>query len=356
MLVTFLVLIALFSGPSTSHDPAGPDGTLALQRFLAASGHRVLSSTEPPQRGTFVLLADLRTPGEIEPVLEWVRGGGRLVVADPASSVSASLAVGPIDRIGGIFGTVELAPECPGGGFDGVRRLVARVTDLGLRSGDPHGIACFPGHAGALAVVVPHGAGSVVLLGGMSPLTNDLLRRADNAAFALALVLPGQPVVFGPAVPPGGQAGTANVRPGGIWGLLPARAKAALVGLGLAAVAFALFRGRRLGRPRPDEPVSSIPASELVQATAGLYRTGRKAGFAGRVMREATCARLARRLGLPRDTEPESVAAAAARTSSSEEGALRHALAGPDPAGDEELIALGRELEEIRRKLEEVPR
>ena len=45
-------------------------------------------------------------------------------------------------------------------------------------------------------------------------------------------------------------------------------------------------------------PITPIPASELVRATSRLYRRGRSLGYAARVMRESTRARMGRRFGV----------------------------------------------------------
>jgi hypothetical protein len=111
----------------------------------------------------------------------------------------------------------------------------------------------------------------------------------------------------------------------------------------LAAVAFALVRARRLGRPVLEEPVVPIPASELVRATARMYRRARTAAYCGRILRDATAARFARRLGGAGRTED--LARILARTSGVTEQRVEELLGGPDTQTDEDLIHLGRELE-----------
>ena len=155
------------------------ESTLALRRFLAGSGLDVSEGGPPPSPdGTYVLLHDLRTPDEARSLLDWVEGGGRLVVADPASEV-VGLAGAEAGEPLGLVGAQTLEPACVAEEVVGVRRVVARASERMLR-GDPFA-SCF----GGLVLVRAHGSGSVVLLGGFTAFTNEYLRSADNALFAL---------------------------------------------------------------------------------------------------------------------------------------------------------------------------
>ena len=203
---------------------------------------------------------------------------------------------------------------------------------------------------GSFLVSRPVGAGTAVILGGSSPFTNALLDHAGNASFAEEVLGSSSPIVFGTAVVPG--TGTAAEREKGVWGSLPAGAKAALVAVAIAALFFVLVRGRRLGRPVLEEPISPIPAGELVRATAKLYRKARARGFAGELLRTGAATQTARRLGIPASTSPEALASAVSDTAGLPEERIRRALDGPPPGTDDQLLALGRELEDIRASVE----
>jgi hypothetical protein len=338
MIAVWLAIVALL-GVLVALMPRAESGesTLALRRFLAGSGADVSEGGSPPSPGgTFVLLRDLRTREEARSLLDWASNGGRLVVADPASAVvslAAAEAGGPI----GLIGAKTLEPACVAGEVVGVRRIVARASDRTLR-GEPF-VSCF----GGLALIRAYGRGSVVLLGGFTALTNEHLRQADNALLALRLAGQGSSVVFGPPTPPQGRAPAA-----GVWATLPDRAKAMIVGIVAAAIAFAAVRGRRLGRPFIEEPVTPIPASELVRATSRLYRRGRSLGYAARLMREATRARIGRRFGV--EGGNHELPAIAARATGISPERVEEALTGPDPATDEGLIRLGSLLAEIETR------
>jgi hypothetical protein len=312
-----------------------PDSTLALRRFLENLGLEVSERDGlPSSGGTLVLVADIRSPEEAEPILDWVDGGGNLVVADPTSSIVAMVGGSAAASLG-FGGTQELTPGCVAPAVVGVDRIIARSTDLVLVADDPALLSCFPVGDGALLLTRAYGEGTVTLLGGDSVLTNALLREADNAVLAAGVVASGSEIVFGPP---------ATAVPGstGLWDTLPDRARAAVLAIVVAAVAFALVRARRLGRPAIEEPIAPIPGSELVRAAGRMYRRGRAAGYAGALMRQATVARMSRRFGA---AGAHDLSGAVARASGLPRDRIEEVLAGRDPRDDDELMKLGTDLE-----------
>jgi len=343
--VAVLFLVGFRGG--ARRDDAGPSGTLALERLLAASGVAVRDGAVPPSPpGTFVLLSDLRTPDQERALLAWVQRGGRLVVTDPASAVASLLGV-PLDgNVGGFSVWTGLAPGCVTAETSGVAGLEADSADAVFGSTEPAGaVPCFPASGGAYVVQIPRGAGTIVLVGGPSPFTNALLARSDNATFALRTMGPG-PVVFGPPVPPAAGAAQQSV-----WSALPGRAKAVLIGLCIAVVAFALTRARRLGRPSSEQTVSPIPAGELVRASANLYRRGHATAFAGRLLRDDFAAWVGRGMGVP-EADRDRVATMLATQPTVAAGGARDVLERADPTTDDELIALARDIEDAKRAME----
>jgi hypothetical protein len=314
------------------------ESTLALRRFLDDAGVEVSEGGPPPEGGgTYVLLDDLRTPDEARSLLAWAAAGGRLVVADTGSTL-VSLAGAEVEESVGLVGAETLEPACLAAEAVGIQEIVVRASDRSLRGGDRF-VSCFGGHL----LVRAHDRGTLVLLGGFTALTNEHLRSADNALLALRLAGPGNEVVFGPPIPAAGA-----LPETGVWSALPERAKTAIVAIGLAVIAFAAVRARRLGRPTIEEPIAPIPASELVRATSRLYRRGRSLGYAARVMRQATRARVGRRFGVP--PESDGLPAVVANATRMPPERLEEALAGPDPRNDEDLIRLGSLLSEIESR------
>jgi hypothetical protein len=349
VLAVLVVAGVVLSGPSGSDD-RGPHGTLALRRYLAAMGSPVRSADTPPDGpAVFVLLKDLRNANRAGDLVSWARAGGTVVVADPQSETAAAAGVGTVGRVGHYaFGPTSLAPACVVPEIAGVHTLAVDAGDSVLES-DAGGVGCFPISGGTFEVTTPVGRGKVVVLGGTSPLTNALLGKADNAAFAQGVFGSGGPVVFGPPVPPGGSP------PKGLFGSMPAGARVVLFQIALAAVVFALVRGRRFGKPTNEAIPSPVPSGELVHAVARLYRSARARAFAGDVLRRATRRRLRSRLGLgpePPAADTGSLSSTVAQLAGSNPDHVQRLLYGPGPTTEEELIALGRELEELRRRVE----
>jgi hypothetical protein len=329
-----VAVVALGGG---GEDGTGPGGTVALERFLGRMGADVSSAEQPPERGVFVLLADFRDEEQAASVLSWVEGGGRLVLAHPYAATASAVGVEP----GGPIGRSVLGPGCVAPEAAGVDRLTVSATDSGLEL-PPEAVGCFAAGGDPFLGVVPHGHGTVVALGGASPLTNELLLQTGNARMALRAFAPAEgcpagtpvcgPVVFGPPAPAGfGQAL-------GLWASLPARAKVVAAGLALAFVVFALARGRRLGRPVVEEPLTVIPASQLAHAASGLYRNARADAHAGTLLRDAAAWRISRRLGFPTADAGE------VRRLLEADGRLGGApgiLGAPPPRDDTELLELG---------------
>jgi hypothetical protein len=332
LLVAITILAAL------TPESAGPGRLVVLHRFLGNLGVSVSDADDPPSQGAYLLPVDRRSSLQIESLLSWVEQGGRLIVTDPSSAI--------FDRFGvedgrvGVFGDVTMPIDCVRSDTLGVGAIEVSASDRLLTT--TQGAGCFARGDGSFVLFVPHGAGTVVLAGGPSFLTDELLNHADNATFVADLVGPG-PVVIGPS----GAAVTSSV-----WEAIPAPAKAVFWELVVAVTLFALARGRRLDKPLDEEPVSPIPSGELVDASARLYRRARAAGFCGRVLREWTAARLTRRTGVAPDADRARLAEAIARASDVPVDRLEQALAGPDLTTDRQLVELGRELESIAEQIE----
>jgi hypothetical protein len=317
------------------------------------------ADTPPDGPAVFVLIKDLRDANQASDLVSWARAGGTLVVADPQSETAAAAGVATVGRVGHYaFGPTNLAPGCVAPEIAGVHTLAVDAGDSVLES-DAGAVGCFPISGGTFEVTAPVGRGKVVVFGGISPLTNALLGKADNAAFAQGVFGSGGPVVFGPPLPPGGSP------PKGLLGSLPAAARVVLFEVVLATVVFAFVRGRRFGKPTFERIPSPVPSGELVHAVARLYRSARARAFAGDALRRGTRRRLRSRLGLGPEPPAAGTGAPAAGTgvdedlsstvaqlSGSNPDHVRQLLHGPGPTTEEELIALGRELEELRRRVE----
>ena len=265
--------------------------------------------------------------------------GADLVVVAPGPGTTGSL---------GVVGAGPLAVE-PGGprrgrcddpAYDGLRLEV----DTAVAYAGPGG--CFRGEGGALLAQPRTG---LVLLGADRVLTNAEVLRADNAAAALRLLGGHDRLVW--YVPD-----LADLAAGdgvSLATLLPRWLRPALWLLGVAAVALVLWRGRRLG-PLATEPLPVVVrAIETTRSRGRLYRRAGDRGHAAEALRAAARTRVAERLRLGRDAEPDAVVRGVAHLLDRPVDEL-DALLGdgaPPPATDHDLITLAGRLAALDREV-----
>lgn len=352
-------------------DPAspGPLGTKGLVEVLRELGGEVRVSGGQPGAGTetALLLSDDLSPGRRQGLLDWVRRGGTLVVADPSSGVTAVEQAGST-RIGLL--DAEIERRCDVAALAGAGRVAAPggiVFEVPEGQGGPGGPgapgrpgnpggpqgggtrACFPRNDGAWLLVQPVGSGTVVRLGGASVLVNRELGEADNAVLLASLLVPveGTTVqVLQPPLPGGGDAGLTD--------LIAPRVRLALWQLVVAFVLLALWRARRLGRPVAEPQPVQLPGAELVVAVGNLLQRARGRGQAAGLLTDDLRRSLAERLGLPPSTPADQVAdTVAARTGIPRERVLR-TLTRSTPRDEAELVALSQAIDTVRREVTRV--
>lgn len=346
IVVACAVVVAIAAAPPQD-EGRGPNGTVALRRFLNEMDLEVKSAGVPPEagEGTYLLLADFRDRGGAEKILDWVEDGGRVVLASPDSEIAGELGVEPA---GTGFGSVlpgfrTLRPECGAFAGTGVGEVAVTMSEAPLRV-PRRAEACLKDDDGPHLALVPHGRGQVVVLAGRSALTNQYLDSRDNALMAYRLFAGFGPVVYGPPIDPG------SVPTGGFWSSLPAGARSSVAVFVVALVVFVVVRGRRFGKPVLEQPLSPIPSSQLVGATAGLYQAAGAADFAGRVLRRGAARRMARKLGLPGNSDVESVRSVAGAVL--EDVTVAETLSDREPESDEELIELAQKLNRLEEAVE----
>ena len=351
-----LVVAVAGRGPEEGEplDPAspGPLGTKALMDVLRELGGEVGISSDPPGSAiqTTLLLSDDLTPERRQDLLEWVRQGGTLVVADPSSGVTEVEPAGST-RIGLL--DAEIERRCDVAALGNVGRVAAPggvVFEVPASRGAAAGTrACFPRNDGAWLLVQPLGLGTVVRLGGASVLVNEELGEADNGLLLASLLVPapGTAVrVLRPPLPGGGNAGLGD--------LIAPRVRLALWQLVVAFVLLALWRARRLGRPVAEPQPVQLPGAELVMAVGNLLQRAKGRGQAAGLLTDDLRRSLTERLGLPPSAPPDLVAdTVAARTGIPRERVLR-ALSPTTPRDEAELVALSQAVDTVRREVTRV--
>jgi hypothetical protein len=320
-------------GTPWSSYATGAEGLAAYAALLERDGRTVSaareepSAREPDPRTTLVLVEPPAVAASNARALrKFLQRGGRLVLGDrdpgpwlralvnhpprwSRATVARAAALAPVPEAGA-------GPVRPGGP-GAWTRAGATLPVLG-------------GQPGALVTVAAVGRGRLVLLADPSPLANRRLALEANAALGLALVGEARrPVAF--AEWAHGYGAATGLR------ALPARWRLALAGLGVAALALVLARGRRYGPVEAEARELPPPRSDYARALgAALARTGRPAEAAAPVRAEAR-----RLLGL-RGAEPGAdprAAAAEAGLSPEEARAVLDGVHGP-----EGVLAAGRAL------------
>jgi hypothetical protein len=344
-----LLLAGLLAGAPPSEGPVldptstGPAGTKALVDTLRQLGAQVdVQSDAPGPSATTALLMNDRLDDDTRTqVVDWVEAGGTLVVTDVGSPLnparpSASAAIAFLDP--------ELHKRCDVAALRRVERVDA--PDAILMDLPEGGTGCFTVGGHSWLVIVPHGAGNVVSLGGAGAFVNARLGEADNALLAADLLTPtGSDHVVVLRPPPLGEGDV------GLGDLVAPRVKLALAQLAIAFVILALWRARRLGRPVLEPQPVQLPASDLVVAVGDLMQRAKGRDQASTVLRDDLRRTLAERLGLPPATPADVVADAVAATSPSGRRAddVLGVLTGPVPVGEDGLVILAQQVESIRR-------
>lgn len=327
-------------GPPSSSYATQPLGVQAWARMLEDGGRRVRRLREAPSerapdpRQTLVVL-DPRVleSADVQALVGFVERGGRLVAGGRGSEPLAG-------ALAGVRRSGAAAPD-----EVGVLAPVAEVAGVGevVTAGDAAWTAA--GHAvpalGAdtagevLLVVADRGEGRAALLADASPLQNRLLDRADNAALALGLAgESGRPVAFLESVH--------GFTPASGLAALPDRWRAALVGLGLAALVWVAAHARRLGPAEEPDPTVVPPRGAYVAALARTLRRTSDPHAGAAPVRDAARRAIARRAALGPEPAEAEVEAAGRRLGLDEVESA--AVAGRGPGGQEGALAAGRAL------------
>jgi hypothetical protein len=272
----------------------------------------------------------------------WVRRGGILVITDPDSSFTPEL--------GGPLGAGVVQNDSIDAGNCTIRALAnARTVDVGeaIVYEPPSGSTrCFTVGGDALITATPEGSGTIVAIGGPSLFLNRRLDDADNAVVAVDLLAPraGTKVAFvrGPSIGAGDESLWSLIRPGIRWGFLQ---------IALAFLLYAIWRGRRLGRPVQEIPRVEIEGSELVTAVGHLLERTSSPMYAAAVLRADTRRDLARRIGGVRADDTETLAVLLDVRMGAGRDRVRSLLSDAPITDEQQLVALAHELQSLREEV-----
>jgi len=346
--VVVAALLSTGARSSTPFDPdnAGGDGARALARVLADQGVSVEVARSAAELERLTVDASTTVvvvnPFELgESTAERLREHA----AEAAELVVVGAGPGVADEWGSVGGGARV-PLTPGREADCDDPLLTGLT-LETDSATVYpGDGCFDGRQGAVTARPDAG---VLLFGAEEALTNDQVLRADNAAVALRLL--GQTPRLVWYVPD--AADRLGDDTASLGSLLPRWVLPALV-LGLfAAVALALWRGRRFG-PLATEPLPVVVrAVETTRSLGRLYRRSGDRQHAAQALRRATRARCAERLRLGSAATTATVVREVARRTGRPLTAVEALLdpAADVPSTDHDLIALAHDLAELEEEV-----
>jgi hypothetical protein len=275
-----LNLLAKFVADSTGgSSPGGPrssayatqnEGLAAYAELLAHEGHAVDVTRGPLRDGTLdpattvvVLDPDTVSFDDAGVLLAFVINGGRLVTGGTSPTYFTALRRDPplwaapgrstwtqIDASLAPIGRIVSSGGARFSALGASRPLVGDASD-------------------ALVTEASVGKGTIMFVADASPLQNQLLGTADNAALGLALAGgPRRTVVF--------PEGVHGYGPSSGLAAIPTEWKVALVGIAIAGLVLMWARGRRLGPPEDASRPLPPPRAAYVDAVGStLVRTGR---------------------------------------------------------------------------------
>ncbi|AWG00819.1 DUF4350 domain-containing protein [Clavibacter michiganensis] len=213
-------------------------------------------------------------------------------------------------------------------------------------------VACFPddtGDASALlqvpATLAP--GGTVTVLGADPILTNDRIAEQGSAALALG-VLGERPRLVWYTPSPDDAAGDA---PPTLGELTPGWVTPAILLTGAAALAAAVWRGRRFGPLVVERLPVVVRADETAEGRARLYQRADARGHALDALRVGTVDRIASTLALGRLASVDDVVAASAAALHEDPAGIRALLLDDRPRTDRDLVDLAGRLAALEHRV-----
>jgi hypothetical protein len=352
VVVVTTVLFALALQPQSSTDDLaadnpGPNGAEAVVQVLQQHGVRVtithsLDRTEGAVRDpldTTVLVYD---PQELLTAAQHRRlsdAADELVLVEPGFATVGDLAPG-VDAAGRTRATLHADCDLPAVRAAGTVSGGGRLYDAGRVDG---ATSCLrtTGGAGLVRLEV-HGVRTTVL-GVGAALRNDTIAHDGDAALALRLLGEHHALVWYRP----GLDDLAGSEPASLADLTPPWVTPLMLLALVAALAAALWRGRRLGRVVVENLPVTVRASETMEGRARLYERAGARLHALDAIRIGTAARLAGLLGMPRSATVHEIADAVAAAAGRPRPEVAAILVDEVPESDAGLVALSDALQRL---------
>ena len=324
-----------------STSPSGLRGLVLLTESFGADVD-IIDGAPGADRTVAFMPADNFGRTDTSAMSQWVRNGGILVVADPQSSF--------VPKLGGPLSTGVVSESRIAAG-DCTIRALANASGISVDDAfafrSPAGATrCFTVGSDAVIVAIPDGKGTIVAVGGSSMFQNSNLDEADNSVVAVSLLAPkqGTKVAFvrGPSLGAGDET---------LWGLIRPGIRYGLLQIAIAFLLFAIWRGRRLGRPVLEIPRIEIEGSELITAVGHLLERTNSPTYAAAVLRADTRREIARRVGGAHADDAEGLAVVLDARMGANRDRVRALLIDSPVRDENELVALAQQLYSLREEV-----
>lgn len=326
-------------------DSAGATGTKALTLILeegAGADVEVFSGAPTEEFDTILVLVDNVSADTADRLRAHVDDGGVLVVTDAEGRLTPQLRSTAVPRTG--FEVIERGCDVPAL-QDAANVEVGGEPLLNVPSG---ATGCYGEGRLSWLVVQPQAAGTIVVTGGPTWLTNRGIREADNVVLAAVLLAPHSGTRVGILRPEFAPAGAPRTRDRQtLVDLIPTPVKLAFAQLLVAFALMVLWRARRLGSPVSEPQPVRLAGSELVTAVGNLLRRTGSRARAADVLRTELRGLLGRRFGGAAGDDSTRLAETVAAHAGTDPAAIREVLDGADPRNDEELVLFAQRTESI---------
>ena len=356
-LLLALVVVSVVAGITTYLTAPRPGGRMDANATSSEGAHALIALLR--DNGVDVVVADdiaaverAARPDTLVVAVQTIHLADDDVIRRLAAVPGDRLVVEPVSRTReALAPAVHRAPEGSfGGPPDCDLQEATRSGDVQLDGSDAFDAAgdvpvtrCYEG-----AVVRYHDGGrTVTVVGTADFMTNAGLLKRGNAALAMNLAGDQPHVIwYAPQRSEGESSGAASISD-----LIPDTVKWIFFQLCLVVLLMALWKGRRIGPLVAEQLPVVVRASETVEGRGKLYRSRRASDRAADALRTATLQRLLPRLGLEPNAEQAAIVATIAQRSGQDPNHVGHALFGPPPATDDDLVNLANALDNIERQV-----
>ncbi len=326
-------------------EAAGPDGSRAVAQILGDRGVQVEIARDRDRalalldEGRSTLAITATAPLDDEDLDELVSAASDVVLLEPRAR-DLRMYFGDAASAG--YADETVAPDCE---LPAARSSGAISPGEVYTPGDAE-LTCYPaaGGFGLLATSHPDDPDArIVAVDATAVATNAVLAEDANAALSLNLLgRTGTVVWYLPALGDGSRP-----LPPELGELTPPWVSPSIGLLVLAAIAAAVWRGRRFGPLVAENLPVTVRQSETTEGRARLYALAADPVHALDQLRRDTLQRIARMLGLGASAEAGAIADAAAARLSADRSRVRGILLDDLPRTDRDLVDAADRLREV---------